>query len=320
MKKYIAHLLLLTAVSLCFALPARAWDDVGHKIAAYIAWQQMTPEVREKVIKILLAAPEDAQLSTFYIQSGGRSDATLKREFFMLAATWPDILRDRSFVNRYKKYFHGNWHYSDTFWRNTPDGKVEMINSTEEGGKAMDELVDLTKTLRSDAPDAQKAIAISWLEHLVGDIHQPLHASGRVTDLEPKGDQGGNLFLLTPKGTPRDQQENLHWFWDSIVVRQIPRNDACDADYVDVEARKIIKRYPFAKMQSKLDAGNFEDWKKESLDFATKDVYSADLKRYEMPSAAYKKKAYQIAQERLAFAGYRMGDLFNSILGGTRNQ
>lgn len=317
MKKHIAHLLLLTAVTLCFAFPARAWDDVGHKIAAYIAWQQMTPEVRDKVIKILLAAPEDAQLSTFFIPEGGRSDETLKREFFMLAATWPDIVRERSFANRYKKYHHSNWHYSDTFWR-TVDGKVEMVNSSEENGKAMDELGDLTKTLRSDASDAQKAIAIAWLEHLVGDIHQPLHASGRITDLEPKGDQGGNLFLLTPKDTPRDKQENLHWFWDSIVVRQDARKDACDADYVDAEAQRIIKRYPFTKMQSRLDAGNFDDWKKESLDVATKDVYSADLKRYEMPSPAYKKKAYQIAQERLALAGYRMGELFNDDFGSKK--
>ncbi|HEX2639494.1 MAG TPA: S1/P1 nuclease [Pyrinomonadaceae bacterium] len=317
MKKHIAHLLLLTAVTLCFALPARAWDDVGHKIAAYIAWQQMTPAVRERVIKILLAAPEDAQLSTFYVQSGGRSDETLKREFFMLAATWPDIVRERSFANRYKKYHHSNWHYSDTFWRMN-DGKFELLKDADENGKAADEYGDMVKTLRSDASDAQKALAIAWIEHLVGDIHQPLHASGRVTELEPKGDQGGNLFLLTPKGTPRDQQENLHWFWDSIVVRQIPRKDACDADYVDVEARKIIKRYPFAKMQSKLDAGNFEDWKKESLDFAVKDVYSPDLKRFETPTPAYKKKAYQVAQERLALAGYRMGQLFNDIFGAKK--
>ena len=118
---------------------------------------------------------------------------------------------------------------------------------------------------------------------------------------------------MTPKDTPRDKQENLHWFWDSIVVRQDARKDACDAGYVDVEAQRIMKRFPFAKMQTRLDAGNFDDWKKESLDAATRDVYSADLKRYEMPSPAYKKKAYQIAQERLALAGYRMGQLFNDI-------
>jgi len=320
MKKHIAQLLLLTVVTLCFAFPASAWDDVGHKITAYIAWQQMTPEVREKVIKILLAAPEDAQLSTFFVQSGGRSDETLKREFFMLASTWPDIIRDRSFTNRFKKYAHSNWHYSDTFWRTAPDGKVEMVTMPDENGKAMDELGDLTKTLRSNASDADKALAISWLEHLIGDIHQPLHASGRVTELEPKGDQGGNLFLLTPKGTPRDKQENLHWFWDSIVIRQDPRNDACDADYVDAEAQRIIKKFPFSKVQSRLDAGNFDDWKKESFEISTKDVYSTDLKRNEMPSPDYRKKAYQIAQERLALAGYRMGQLFNEIFGSSGNK
>ena len=65
----------LTAVlTLCFGLPTFAWDDAGHKITTYIAWQQMKPEVRERVIKILRLAPEDSQLATFYMQYGTRSD------------------------------------------------------------------------------------------------------------------------------------------------------------------------------------------------------------------------------------------------------
>ncbi len=41
-----------------FAIPVPAWDDVGHKITAYIAWQRMTPDVREKVIKIFARHPK----------------------------------------------------------------------------------------------------------------------------------------------------------------------------------------------------------------------------------------------------------------------
>ena len=47
-------------------LPAFAWDDVGHKITAYIAWQRMSPIARENVIRILRAAPEDSQLATLH--------------------------------------------------------------------------------------------------------------------------------------------------------------------------------------------------------------------------------------------------------------
>jgi hypothetical protein len=305
-------------ITLVFTFSTRAWDDTGHKISAYIAWQQMTPAVREQVIKILLAAPEDAQLSTFYLPYRSQSDETKKREFFMTAATWPDIIRDRLFETRYKKYHHSNWHYSDTFWT-VKDGKVELLSMGDESGKAIDMIAEFNKVERDpQASPAQKALGIAWLEHLIGDIHQPLHASARVTDLEPKGDQGANLFLLTPKGTARADQLDLHWFWDSIIGRNLPNSkDKCDTDYIDPIAKDIMKKYPYAKEQTRLNAGNFAEWKKESFEIASTQIFPADLKRNQMPSDKYKKNALRIAEERLALAGYRMGDLFNGIFGKT---
>src|SRR5690349_2410155 len=87
MKKAFFCGLLMSAITLFPAFNVFAWDDVGHKLTAYIAWQQMTPEVRERVIKILLAAPEDAQLSTFYLPYASRTAEANKREFFMIAAS-----------------------------------------------------------------------------------------------------------------------------------------------------------------------------------------------------------------------------------------
>jgi len=292
-------------------MPTFAWDEIGHKITAYIAWQRMTPEVRSKVINTLIAAPEDAQLSTFYSSFGARSEEARNRDFFMLAATWPDIIRDKNFPVRQKNYAHSDWHYSDTFWQ-LKNGKVELVPEAEASGKATEKLAEFDKLIRTSTSNSEKAIAIAWIEHLVGDIHQPLHAESRVTDSNPKGDQGGNLFFLTPKGTPRDQQQNLHWFWDSIVVRYQPNSkDACDADYIDPIADAIIKDYPYDKLKDQLAAGQFNVWKDESFKIASTEVYK-DLKWFEMPSDKYKKKAFDIAQRRLALAGYRMADLFNS--------
>jgi hypothetical protein len=301
------------------AMNAFAWDDVGHKITAYIAWQQMTPDVRANVIRTLREAPEDSQLATFFMNYGSRSEETRQREYFMVVATWADIIRDRDFETRYKKYHHSNWHYSDTFWKST-NGNVEVLApSAEDNGKALEKLNEFTAVVRGTGPDAQKAIAIAWLEHLIGDLHQPLHTSGRVTETEPKGDQGGNLFLLTPKDTPRDKQENLHWFWDSIVIRNLPNSkDECEAEYIDPMARQIMKKFPLSKMQARLNPGNFEEWKSESLRLAQTEVFSPDLKRFEMPSPAYKRRALKIAEERLALAGYRIGQLFNSVFGSPK--
>ena len=299
----------LIALLGCFAFSAFGWDETGHKITAYIAWQRMTPEVREKVLKILLSAPEDSQIGTFYLNYGSRSVDSRKREYFMLMATWPDIVRDKNFPVRAKNYDHGDWHYSNTFWK-LEKGKVEMVNDMPKTGFAMDKIADFAALIRGTATDAEKAVAIAWLEHLIGDMHQPLHASGKVAPSTPEGDRGGNGFLLTPKGTPRDKQENLHWFWDSIIARNIPNNDKCDADYIDPIAQDIIRLFPADKYTNKMLPGNFEAWKKESVDVATTEVYRG-VKFFEQPSDKYKKKALEIAQERMALAGYRMGDLFN---------
>ncbi len=314
MLKPIGHSLLFAIILFSSFIPTFAWDEVGHKITAYIAWQRMTPDVREKVIKTLLAAPEDSQIGAFYASNGSRTLDTRKREFFMVMATWPDIIRDAKFEVRNKKYHNGPWHYADTFWQ-WKDGKVVFLASPEANGLAMQKLNDFNQLIRSTSSDADKAVAIAWLEHLIGDIHQPLHTSGKVTDGNPKGDQGGNLFLLTPKGTPRDKQENLHWFWDSIVGRNIPNaKDQCDADYLDPLAQDMMKLYPYDNVKAKLNAGKFDVWAKESLDIATTEVYK-DLKWFETPTDQYRKHAFELAQERLALAGYRMGDLFNEVFG-----
>lgn len=308
MLRSIGKAFLFGSILFLTTISAFGWDETGHKITSYIAWQRMTPQVRMQVIKLLLKAPEDSQLATFYLTYGSRSEETRKREYFMLASTWADIIRDRNFDARYKKYHKGNWHYDDTFWT-TRDGRIAVLPKPEDGGQAIARLTEFDKVIRGGAPDAQKAIAIAWLQHIIGDLHQPLHTSARVTDLEPKGDLGGNLFLLTPQGTER---VNLHSYWDSIIGRNSPNDkDECDAEYVDPIAQEIMKDYPYSRLQGRLAAGQLEAWVKESLTSAQTDVFSADLKRFEMPSERYKKKALRIGEERLALAGYRMGELFN---------
>jgi hypothetical protein len=298
------------------ASSAFAWDDVGHKITGYIAWQRMSPHARENVIRILRAAPEDSQLATFYKTYGPESDEVKRLEYFMFVPSWADIVRDRTFDTRFKKYHHSNWHYDDTFWKQI-DGRVEPLTGFEEGGVAVPRLVEFDAVMRDPgASNADKAIAIAWILHLAGDIHQPLHTSARVTDTEPKGDQGGNLFHLTPEGTPRDKQVNLHWFWDSIVGRNIPFEEGmCEREYVEMAAKKLIKAHPFQSVQARLNLGKYEDWRKESFAFNNTVVFSPDLKRHQMPSDQYRKNAFKLAGERLALAGYRLGETLNSVFG-----
>ncbi len=317
MKKTLVKIWIFLAVISIFVSSVSAWNDTGHKLTAYIAWEQMTPQAREKAIKILLSAPEDSDLSVFYLQDS-RSVAAKQRELFMIAATWADIVRDKNFKTRYAKYHHGNWHFLDTFWRET-DGKVELVPELQSDKEnVVERLFAFDKVLRDDsATDADKAIALAWILHLGGDIHQPLHDSGRVTKYDPKGDQGGNLFMLSPKDAKGEDRLSLHWYWDSIIDRNVPRvNDACDSDYLPAIAEQIMKKYPFSKMQSRLKIGKFDEWHQEGFQIASTKVYPASLKFGEMPSESYKKQAFEIAQEQIALAGYRLAEMLNQIFAG----
>lgn len=304
------YAVLVTMLTIFCTLPALAWDETGHKITAYIAWQRMTPEVRERVIKLLRRAPEDSHIAAYYMPYGSQSLEARRREFFMVMSVWPDMIKDRDLDVRNKKYNHSNWHYQDTFWQ-WKDGKAEIVEGPEEGGHALEKLKEFDELIKGSASEPEKAVAIAWIIHLIGDLHQPLHTSAKVSGSSKKGDQGGNLFFLTPKGTPRDKQQNLHSFWDGIIGRAIPNtDDLCDSAYLRPIAEDIMKQHPFDKNKDKLRLDALDAWQKESLDIAMTEAYR-DVKFFELPSDKYRKKVLKIAEQQLALAGYRMAEVFN---------
>ncbi len=295
-------------------VPVFAWHDAGHKLTGYIAWQRMTPQAREAAVRILRAAPEDSQIAALYSIYGFQPIDVKKMEFFIWVPTWADAIRERTFPVRYRKYHHSNWHYYDTFWR-SENGKVVFVTVSEEGGQALPQLKASERTLRDpNATDADKAVALAWFLHLAGDLTQPLHNSARVTDREPKGDQGGNLFLLTPEGTPRESQLNLHSFWDGITIRSVPlKQGQCELDYLSDLGGRMMKRHRYEDFAARLQIGNYEAWHKDGLDLAISSVFTPDLKRFEMPSPKYQKAAFELSQKQITLAGYRIADTLNSV-------
>ena len=296
--------------------PVFGWHDEGHKLTGYIAWQRMTPQTREAVIKILRAAPEDSNIAAFYQVWGIEPEELRKMEYFMLIPTWADMVRERSFPVRNQKYHHSNWHYYDTFWSEV-EGKVVVVQSAEETGQALVQLTEAERVMRDPkAKDAEKAVAIAWMLHLAGDIHQPLHNSARVTKTEPKGDQGGNLFFLTPEGTPPAQRLNLHTYWDGITNRSVPlEKGQCLEDYLAELSAKMVKKHPYEQFAGNLKLGDYRAWHNEGFALATTVVYTPELKRFEMPSEKYQKNAFATAERQIALAGYRIAETLNSIFG-----
>ena len=313
------NILLFVVLFTTFALPISAWDEVGHKISAYIAWERMTPEVRKKVTEILLKAPEDSDLSVIYDRFNSRSEDVKGRELFMFASTWSDVIRNRDFKVRYEKYHKGDWHYADIFWKQE-NGKAEILKGfPEESGKAIPKLYEFENILKSETASAEeKAITLAWFLHVGGDIHNPLHNASRVTELEPKGDQGGNLFEFVPATEDNPFGLKLHWYWDSIISRNRPRkNDDCDADYLSPIARMIMKKHPYSKMKNRLDLGDYKDWNMEGFSLLN-DVVYRDITRGKIPSAKYQRRAFKVGQEQIALAGYRLGETLNKIFSGKK--
>lgn len=301
---------LLVLLLFAFVAPnSQAWDATGHRVIAYIAWQQMTPQARQAVIENLKYAPVRSDLPSLFPRNG-RSASVREMQYFMNAAVWPDIVRDRDEAERYQRYHHGAWHYTNIFWEHAPDGAVRIREDLQpEDANALERIQRLVEMAEHPlVPKAQRAVVIAWLEHLIGDIHQPLHTSARVTQEEPEGDRGGNMFSLGGR-------DNLHWYWDRRISDEMPRREGeGDVVYVRRIGDALMDDYPLASLHSAAGDMNFEGWVERGFDIASTKFYDG-LTRGEAPPASYTEEAADIAAESIALAGYRLGALMNRLFG-----
>lgn len=146
--------------------------------------------------------------------------------------------------------------------------------------------------------------------HLIGDIHQPLHTSGRVTDAEREGDHGGNDFKLGRGRNP----PTLHSYWDGIVDRSVRRRRGeAEDEYVERLAADIVRRHPASALEGRLRFGEYEGWAREGLRTAMEEAYPADLRRGVQPSRDYRARVFRVAEPALALGGYRLAETMNRL-------
>jgi hypothetical protein len=299
MKRWMPFLL---AAGFAFAgHPAVAWDALGHKVIARIAWEHMRPETRAKAIALLKAAPVDADLAEPDLDD---------RQLFERAATWPDIVRDEAFPARHEKYHHSNWHYINYFWELDANGQPRAVDRLQpQEVNIVERLHALERSVADPARDASlRAVDLAWVLHLGGDIHQPLHSSSRVTSTEPEGDRGGGLFKL--KG------DDLHWYWDSVLTKRYRRWwKKGDEALVERVTRIVERDHPEADFADRLKPGRYEDWVQEGLKTSQTAVYQG-VERGKTPSRQYLQKAAGIAEPAVALAGYRLAEILDRALGG----
>lgn len=254
--------------------PAFAWGKTGHRVVAAIADTQLSGLARAHIEQIL-----------------GPGESLDE------AANWPDEMR--SAPGQFWQKTSVPWHYMDF------NGLIYDHAPPE--GDALDALNHFTGVLKDPSASlADKQLALRFVVHLVGDLHQPLHV-GRV------GDEGGNKIKLTFFGKP----SNLHVVWDS----GLPDNE--QLSFTEFAA-KLERHLSNQQLIDWWDI-NPRDWVSESAQ-VREQIY-ADLPRAKKPdgkkrkgeealpdvSYSYVYKFQPLMERQLQRGGVRLAAYLNAI-------
>jgi probable HAF family extracellular repeat protein len=193
-----------TALLLC-ASAAFAWNAAGHMAIASIAYDELNDYQRSALVTLLKEHPRFHQDFQDRFPASLEGDA-LDRWIFMHAATWPDIARGLKGEDQ-KAYNRPMWHFIDlpVYLDETARQRIHPPSMKTDYHKASSELsMNVVQALNKAMADlndpqispASKAIALCWVLHLAGDIHQPLHGATLYSAARfrgvPFGDRGGN--------------------------------------------------------------------------------------------------------------------------------
>jgi S1/P1 Nuclease len=147
---------------------------------------------------------------------------------------------------------------------------------------------------------SEQLLALKFLLHLVGDVHQPLHAAD-------DHDMGGNKKLVA---AARRNPGNLHRYWDVEFVERL----GVDPRQV---AASLVGQIPEQQRQA-WSSGTPADWALEAFTLARDDAYgllpqSSDQGIYTL-SAAYVEQAVTDTALQLSRAGVRVAFVLNQAL------
>jgi hypothetical protein len=283
-KSLLGHRILdrwkLAIIGLFFSQIVCAWNAVGHRVIAQIAYDHLTLHAKHRF---------NSYNRLLNYRHGDR-----QRQYnFVEAAVWLDKIR-------YSSDLPGEIHYIDLPFsreKNRRLPQIPKLNVVSALSQAQLTLKDESSRLR------QRAVAFRVLSHLTGDLHQPLHAITYVSATYPQGDKGGNLIRLPENPVAK----TLHAYWDQGAGALPSMN------------RKQVRQYA-ALLESRwpcMPEDNVDDffvWAQASHQIAEKQVYSC-LKADEhvQLDAEYQRRAMMISESQLALAGCRLARLLNEI-------
>jgi hypothetical protein len=264
-----ALLVLLPSVGLAFG-------DEGHEIVGAIAAHELTPAARAGVLALLATD-----------RSGLTADTSIPAE-----ATWADRARDAT---------TRGWHYVNLELQD-PDLAAACAGRESCIVTKIDEFRAELANPQTPAPERLRAL--QFLLHLVGDLHQPLHAAD-------DRDRGGNTERVRAPGSA---EGSLHHYWDTVFVAALGSDSAAIANRLLAEISSEDRR--------RWRAGTPRDWAWESYAIARRRVYGElpppdAAGRYDL-SPQYVAGATAVVRVQLERAGVRLGSLLNEAFAGPR--
>lgn len=300
--------LILTVVLLSVS-SVWAWDSDGHMQVAEIAWKHLTAASRARVSALLKLNPN------YRTWIANVPAAKRQQVAFVTAATWPDFIKSAAGYNNdgdkapldpassqnigYADHLmHRYWHFIDTPFSTDGTALVQPV-----APNAKTQIVLFSAAIADTVTsDDIKSYDLVWLEHLVGDVHQPLHATSRFSADLPTGDRGGNSVALCASPCKNE----LHAYWDNVLgTSKLPATAITAAD-----------KLPAAPAPGAAVTDD-QAWINESFDAAKQFVYAAPVGPGAGPytlDAAYKSHAKTEAKARIELAGIRLAHLINANL------
>jgi hypothetical protein len=296
---------------LCTPISSLSWGAGGHMMTAQIAFDRLNPRAKAQVRKLLaikvVVKLDDGTKPTLSAKSQAAvAAATAKTRDFVNASHWLDDLRSaEELYDKKNPQNFGDIHFVDTPF--SDDGTALPPVPARNILTELNRSVDILKTSTDDNARAQ---ALRFIIHFVGDIHQPLHCATRVRKNQKDGDQGGNFVKDITVA------KNLHSYWDGglgTFPKQGPNFAPPSLASVSTAVKRIVAANPASAAGINLnDPTNFQSWANESFELAKTRAYDG-MESGKPPTASYRKEGVKVANQRVAWGGYRLAALLNSI-------
>ena len=307
------------AAMLAFALePALAFGDKGHEVIALVARARLSARAVAEVDRLL-----QGDRDGLVMRDGGRTSDSFERQ-----ATWADYFRDaqRAPGVGAANIHSSSWHFVDIDIRGgtlaracfgfPPLAPGTPASDGADPDCVVDKIEQFAAELGSPSTsDDEKRLALKYLLHLVGDVHQPLHASD-------DGDRGGNRKHASVDGAAAVP---LHRHWDVTFVECI----AVGPGRPDPTARQIAaalaraSAHEITEWQGRPDARR---WAFESFALSRRHVYGSlpaprgargEGDVYAL-SPAYVEQATRETARQLSKAGFRLAAILNQAFAAAR--